>query len=209
MDLLNTFVVLLIVIDPIAVVWLFAVITRDYPAKEQRHMANLGVFLSAIILAVFYFAGEALFKILGISIPAFRITGGILLFLVAMDMVFARHSGIRSTTQSERIEAESKHDISVFPLAFPLIAGPGAITTVLLMSSSAQNLWAFWGMFGVLLLVLLLTLGTLWLAPSLTRWLGETGSNVVSRILGIILCALAAQYVVDGIKASFTVGAPL
>ena len=118
-------------------------------------------------------------------------------------MVFARQSGLRSTTTEEQHEAEHKHDVSVFPLAFPLIAGPGALTTVLLMSSSGQQASDLLGLLLILLGVLLLALISLLLASKIMRLLGETGANVISRVLGLILAALAVQYVLDGIKTSF------
>jgi multiple antibiotic resistance protein len=118
-------------------------------------------------------------------------------------MVFARQSGLRSTTTREQREAESKQDISVFPLAFPLIAGPGALTTVLLMSTTAKGAFAFGGTLAVLAVVLGLTLVSLLYAARILQFLGETGTNVISRLFGLILAALAVQYVLDGIHSSF------
>ena len=115
-------------------------------------------------------------------------------------MVFARQTGLRSTTVKEQEEAEHKNDISVFPLAFPLIAGPGALTTVLLISTSTEGPIMFVWMGAIIALVLLLTLLSLLFASKITRLLGETGANVVSRLLGLILAALAVQYIIDGIK---------
>lgn len=202
----NSFVVLFIVVDPIGVAWMFSALTRDFEPGVRRTMAVRGVTLASAILLVFFFIGDRLLETLGIGIPAFRIAGGVLLFLLAIDMVFARQSGLRSTTISERAEAEQREDLSVFPLAFPLLAGPGALTTVLLMASPAEQAGAgaFLAMLGVLLLVLLLALAALLVAPLLLRVLGETGANAVSRILGLVLAALAVQYVLDGLQASFS-----
>jgi len=152
---------------------------------------------------LFFLAGETLLKALGIGVPAFRIAGGVLLLLLAIDMVFARQSGLRSTTIREQHEAEHKQDISVFPLAFPLISGPGALTTVLLMSSQPHESFVTIGMLVMLFAVLCLTLLSLMFAPAIMRILGETGSNVISRLFGLILAALAAQYMTDGIRESF------
>ena len=135
--------------------------------------------------------------------PAFRIAGGILLFLVAIDMIFARRSGVRSTTLREQAEAVGKDDVSVFPLAFPLISGPGALTTVLLMAGTWTTIPQFVGMLLLLMLVLGLTLASLLSAPLIMRLLGETGTNVIGRLLGLVLAALAVQYVLDGIADSF------
>ena len=131
---LDSFTVLFVVIDPIGLAPIFAAITHGGTAAYRRRMAMRGAFIAAIILFVFVLGGAALLSALGIGMPAFQIAGGVLLFLVAADMVFVRQSGIRSTTEREQREAKQKEDVSVFPLAFPLIAGPGALTTVLLMS---------------------------------------------------------------------------
>lgn len=202
-SLLNAFVVLFVVVDPIGVALIFFTLTRELSTSQQRKTALRGTALATVILFIFFLIGDDLLQRLNISIPAFRIAGGALLFLLAIDMVFARQSGLRSTTTREQEEAEHKQDVSVFPLAFPLIAGPGALTTVLLMASSAKQHLIFAGMMGILFLVLASTLVSLLLAPRIMRILGETGTNVISRLFGLILAALAVQFIVDGIKASF------
>jgi MarC family membrane protein len=202
-SLLNAFVVLFVVVDPIGVALIFSTLTRDLSTSQQRKTALRGTVLAAAILLIFFLAGDELLRRLSISIPAFRIAGGALLFLLAIDMVFARQSGLRSTTAREQEEAQQKQDVSVFPLAFPLIAGPGALTTILLMASSAQEVLIFAGMIAVLVMVLALTLASLLFATRISRLLGETGTNVISRLFGLILAALAVQFMVDGIKASF------
>lgn len=204
-SLINEFVVLFIVVDPVGVAWMFAALTQRADNALRRRMAVRGVALAALILFAFFFVGDPLLRALGISIPAFRIAGGALLFLLAIDMVFARQSGLRSTTRREQAEAEHRPDVSVFPLAFPLIAGPGALTTVLLMTGGSHDGWYFAGMVGVLALVLGLTLLALLMAPLILRVLGETGANVVSRLLGLVLSALAVQFVIDGVRSAFFV----
>ncbi|HET7395414.1 MAG TPA: MarC family protein [Gammaproteobacteria bacterium] len=200
----NMFIVLFVVMDPIGVTPMFGTLTRGGGDLHRRRMAFRGVLLAAGILLVFAFIGDWLLHTLGISIPAFKIAGGILLFLIALDMVFARQSGVRSTTEPEQQEARYKEDISVFPLAFPLIAGPGALTTILLMVGEARgNIWYFVSMILVLLLVLAITLLCLLGAGRLMKLLGETGANVMDRLFGVILAALAVQFVVDGIKVGF------
>lgn len=201
--LLNTFVALFIVIDPVGLAPLFMALTAGASAALRRRMAINGTLLASGMLLLFYFGGSWLLNALGIGMPAFRIAGGALLFLLAIDMVFARQSGMRSTTVREQREAETKPDISVFPLAFPLIAGPGALTTVLLMSSSARGPLAFGTMLGVLVVILILTLLALLYASRIMGLLGETGTNVISRLFGLILAALAVQFVLDGIHGSF------
>ncbi len=201
--LFNTFVVLFIVIDPVGLAPMFLGLTRGGTAAYQRKMAIRGTALASGMLLVFFFFGDVLLAALGIGLPAFRIAGGALLFLLAIDMVFARQSGLRSTTTREQREAEHKEDISVFPLAFPLIAGPGALTTVLLMSSSWKEPVVFAGMLAVLLLVLGMTLLSLLWAGVLLRFLGETGTNVISRLFGLVLAALAVQYILDGLRSAW------
>ena len=197
--LVNTFVILVVVIDPIGLSPMFAALTHGETPAYMRRMAFKGTALAAAVLVVFVFIGDPLLRSLGISLAAFRIAGGVLLFLLAIDMVFARHSGLRSTTLREQAEAEQRKDISVFPLAIPLIAGPGAITTVLLTVGSQPSLVTSVMFLLVLAVVLLLTLGALLLAPRIMSLMGETGANVVTRTLGIVLAALAVQFMLDGI----------
>jgi len=197
----NAFVTLLVVVDPLGLAPIYGALTRGFSEKQKRKSAIRGTLLGALILFLFALAGDVLLEALGIGLPAFRIAGGLLLFLLALDMVFARPSGMRATTVREQEEESYQQDISVFPLAIPLIAGPGAITTVLLFTggSSAGQLALF---MGVLFVVLVLTLGSLLLAPRVMQLFGETGANVLSRVLGVLLAALAVQFVLDGLHAS-------
>ena len=168
----------------------------------RRRTATRAVLLAAAILLVFGLGGARLLAALGIGLPAFRIAGGSLLFLLAIDMVFARHSGLRSTTRGEYHEAEHRQDISVFPLAFPLLAGPGALTTILLLTTGQRGEPVLLGVvLGALAVVLLLTWAVLRLAGPLLRVLGETGANVIGRLLGLLLAALAVQFMIDGVTA--------
>lgn len=204
--LLNAFAVLLIVIDPVGVAAIFATLTRHHTPQMRRQMAINATLLASIILLLFFIFGDSLLGLLGITLPAFRIAGGVLLFLLAFDMVVVRQSGLRSTTTREQHEAEQKEDVSVFPLAFPLIAGPGAITTVLLMSAETRGIEASLGLVVMIILVMGATLFSLLSAASLARRLGETGTNVISRLMGLILSALAVQYILDGIREGLMPG---
>jgi multiple antibiotic resistance protein len=144
---------------------------------------------------------------MGIAIDSFRIFGGLLLFLIALEMVFARESGTR-TSADEQAENRKRADISVFPLAFPFMAGPGALTTVLLWFgpvSVTQQPLMFAGLFGCALLVLAICLLTMWVATPLMKVVGVTGTNVANRLFGVVLGALAVQFIVDGVRASFGV----
>ena len=198
----NSFVTLLVIVDPLGLAPIFAALTRGYPEKRKREAAIRGTALGAVILFVFALVGDALLGALGIGLPAFRTAGGILLFLLALDMIFARPTGLRSRTVREQEEESYEQDISVFPLAIPLLAGPGAITTVLLYTGGA-SLTQVAVLMAVLSAVLLLTLVSLLLAPRIMLLFGETGANVLSRVLGVLLAALAVQFVIDGIQSSF------
>lgn len=199
---INSFLLLFVTIDPVGVTPMFAALGAHLPESARRHAALRGVLLAAAILVVFGLTGDLLLTALGISLPAFRIAGGSLLFLLAIDMVFARQSGLRSTTKGEYREAEQREDISVFPLAFPLLAGPGALTTILLMTTGQRDAPLL--LSAVLLalgLVLFLTWMALRLAGPLLSMLGETGTNVIGRLLGLLLAALAVQFMADGVVA--------
>jgi len=200
---LDFLIIMLVVVDPIGLTPIFAALTHGESAAERRKMAVRGTLIAAVILVVFVLAGDRLLRLLGIGMPAFQIAGGVLLFLLAVDMVFARHSGLRSTTEREQKEAETRKDISVFPLAIPLIAGPGALTTVLLMvGEQGDDPAVLAAVLGVLLVVLTITLVALLLSGRIMAFLGETGANVISRVLGVVLAALAVQYALDGWMAS-------
>lgn len=204
--LVNALITFVVVIDPVGVAAIFAALTQGEGEAQRRRMALKGTGLSAAILLVFALVGDGLLGALGIGIPAFRIAGGALLFLLAIDMVFVRDSGLRSTTLRENEEAATREDISVFPLAIPLIAGPGAITSVLLLTAEAGGGGAVGGVLLVMLFVLGLTLLALLAASRLMRLIGVTGSGVVSRVLGVLLAALAVQFVVDGTRAALLAG---
>lgn len=201
-ELFYSFVALLIIVDPVGVAAIFAALTSGESKAYRRRMAIRGSVIAGGIMLAFAFAGDFLLRAMGISLPAFRIAGGVLLFLLATDMLLARPSGIRATTLAEREEAAQKQDISVFPVAIPLLAGPGALTSILLLMGKATTTTAQAGVIAVLFAVMSLTLITLLFAGQVMRLLGVTGANVVSRVLGIILAALAAQLVIDGVRAS-------
>src|SRR5215203_4016376 len=151
----NSLVTLLVDVDPLGLAPIYAALTKRYPEKRKREAAIRGTVLGSAILFLFALAGDALLEALGIGIPAFRIAGGILLFLLSLDMVFASPTGLRSRTVREQEEISYEHDVSVFPLAIPLIAGPGAITTVLLYTGG-RDLAGTAVFVGVLLAVLLI-----------------------------------------------------
>lgn len=199
----NAFIMLFVVLDPIGLAPTFSALTRNESEIVRRKTALKGVLIAAIILVTFLLAGEALLRYLSINTASFSIAGGLLLLLLAIDMVLVRQSGIRSATTSEQAEARHKTDISVFPLAIPMIAGPGSLTTILLLREGPVLSLNTAVILSVIFVVLLFTLIMLLLASKITSLLGETGTNVITRVFGIILTALAVQYILNGILATF------
>lgn len=190
-------------IGPADLALVFLALTRDSTAAERRRFALRGVLIGGTILLFFAVFGEAVLRLFGITLPALRTAGGILLLLISIDMVFARHSGGHSTTTEEDVEARTREDISVFPLATPLIAGPGAISAMILLITSAEGDYAKDAMVILaLLLILALTYAALRLAIPIQKLLGVTGLQVVSRIVGVLLSALAIQFIFDGVASS-------
>ena len=202
---LKFFVVFFLVVEPISLVPVFASLTEGASAQYRRRMAIKSVIVAGLIILGFALSGAAFLGAMGISIDSFRIFGGLLLFLVALEMVFARESGTRTSTD-EQAESRRRADISVFPLAFPFMSGPGALTTILLWFGPVSVIdqpVLFAALSAAALLVLVISLGMMLAADPLMRLLGATGTNVVNRLLGVILGALAVQFIVDGIRASF------
>jgi multiple antibiotic resistance protein len=202
-ELVKFFVVLLVVVEPLSLLPVLAGLTEGAGDAWRRRMAWKAAGLSAIVCLVFAAGGAALLDLLGISVHAFRVGGGILLFLLAIEMVFARPSGVRSITPGEDAEAHGRADISVFPLAFPLIAGPGALATILLAFAGVPiGSLQFVAQVGVIVLVLAITLGLMLVTGPVMRVVGTTGSAVLGRLLGVLLAALASQFVIDGIRGA-------
>jgi multiple antibiotic resistance protein len=192
-------VALLVIFDPAGTAALFAAMTPRDNAAERAGQAKRACVIAFVVLAGFGLAGESLLRALGIGLPAMKVAGGILLFLTAADMVTAR-GALRATTSEREAATRTEEDISVFPLAIPLIAGPGAMTTmVLLHSNAAGNPWAVGAIQLALIVALGITLVALLLAEWVQRLLGETGSSVIGRVLGVLLAALAAQIALDGL----------
>jgi multiple antibiotic resistance protein len=191
-----------VTVDPIGTAPMFAALTAGHGRDERRRLALRGVSIAAAVLLGFALGGELLLAALGIELAAFRIAGGVLLLLLSVDMLMVRHSGLRTTTESEEAESGRRADVSVFPLAIPLVAGPGAMTScVLLMSSARGDLWRSAVVLAELVAVLALTLACFLAAGRLMRVLGITGVNVVTRVSGLLLAAMAVQFVVDGVRA--------
>jgi len=182
--------------------------TEGVDEPERRRMARKGVMIAGVIFLLFALGGSTFLRTLGISLDAFRIFGGLLLFLIALEMVFGRPSGSR-TTDPEQEEGMRRQDISVFPLAFPFIAGPGSLATILLAFGPAQSdVVMTGGLLVCVALALLCSLVTLYLATPIMKLMGVTGANVVNRVFGVVLGALAVQYVIDGVRRSLLTALP-
>lgn len=194
--LITAFTTLFVVIDPIGLTPIFVALTAGLPAAERRAIALRACLIAVAILTLFAGFGEAVLGFVGISMPAFRIAGGILLFLTALDMLFERR-----TQRREGQASGEQPDPSVFPLAIPLIAGPGAIATMILLTGREGADLAFvLAVHGVMALVLGVVFALFLLAGPLERLLGPVGINVVTRLLGMLLAALSVQFVIDGLR---------
>jgi multiple antibiotic resistance protein len=205
---LAAFVTFFVVIDPPGVAPMFASLTQDMNPAWRRAMAMKSVFIATLVLLGFAFGGAWLLDKLHVSLDAFRIAGGLLLFLIAVDMLFETQTKRREERNEKVIEERKAHpgehdDISVFPLAIPLIAGPGAIASVILFFTQNETAAARTAVLAGVGANLLLTLLAFLIAGPLTRLMGATVAQMITRIFGIILAALAAQFVVDGIIGAF------
>ena len=202
-ELLKFFVLFFVIVEPVTLVPVFAGLTEGASQTFRRRMAVKSVTVSGVMLTLFALGGSWFIGIMNISIDAFRIAGGVMLFLIALEMVFARESGTK-TTSEEKTEVQQRSDISVFPLAFPFIAGPGAMATVLLTFGTLRpDTVLMLGLLGVIAIVLLMTLVLMLLAQTVMRVMGVTGAHVVSRLTGVVLAALAVQFMIDGLKGAF------
>jgi multiple antibiotic resistance protein len=204
---LVAFVTLFATVGVADIPFIFAALTKDNTPAERRIFATRGVLIALGILLCFAFLGNSILEVFGITIPALRTAGGILLLLIAIDMVFARHSGATSTTSEEENEARQSNDISVFPLAMPLLSGPGAISAVILLTTGADNRLAFWMVIAAIVAIMFAAWLTLLVAIPIQRLLGITGLAVVTRVVGVLLAALAVQFIFDGVRTSGLLGA--
>jgi multiple antibiotic resistance protein len=192
---------LLFIVDPIAVVPAYLVITSDEAAEEQRRTAKRACIVMTILLIIFAGTGNLLFRAFGITLPAFRTAGGLILWYVAMDML----RGERRTQegQEEVLEGQNKEDVAITPLAIPMLAGPGAISTVIVLSSQARGLLELGVVYGAVVITGVVSYLVLRIGENVLRRLGKTGIRVLTRIMGLILAAVAVQFVLSGIKEAF------
>lgn len=198
-------VTMLVVIDPIGLAPLFLAVTSGLSAAERSHVAWRASAIALAILALFGLVGAPLLAALGITLPAFRIAGGLLLFAISFEMVFGRRSERKTDATEAAMREHLLHNLAVFPLAIPLMAGPGAITAMMLLAGEAHGDPARLGaLFTITLLVIAACLAVYLAAERVNRWLGITGNAILTRLLGVVLAALAVQFVIDGVKTSFS-----
>jgi multiple antibiotic resistance protein len=195
---LVTFASVLFIVDPIAVVPTYLVITQGQTTEQRQATARRASIAATVILIVFAAAGKGIFGLFGITMPAFRIAGGLILWLVAMDML----RGNRSTQEgaAEITEGQAKDDVALTPLAMPMLAGPGAISTIMVLSGQARGTSQTFVVYASIVVTLFLSWITLHLAERLVKRIGQTGIRVMTRIMGLLLAAIAVQFVITGIR---------
>jgi multiple antibiotic resistance protein len=199
----SAFITLFVVIDPPGCAPIYAGLTKGASAAQSRSMAIRACLIAAVILVIFALFGEDLLGALHIELDSFRIAGGIMLFWIALEMVFEKRTQ-RREERAEKVAATPEiEDVSVFPMAMPMLAGPGAIAAVMLLMNEAQGTDQTLVVLGALAAVLVLTALALVAAAPLIRLLGARVEAVITRLLGVLLAALAAQYVIDGLRGSF------
>ena len=200
---ISAFVTLFVVIDPPGCAPIYAGLTKEASPAQARNMALRATAIGAVILIIFAFFGEALLGALHIELDSFRIAGGLMLFWIAFEMVFEKRTK-RREERADKVNADPEvEDVSVFPMAMPMLAGPGAIAAIMLLMNEAETTTEKVEVFAALGSVLLITAIALVAAGPLIRLLGDKVEAVITRLLGVLLAALAAQYVIDGIKGNF------
>ena len=197
-SILSSFVTLFVTIGPVETAVVFASLTAGVHRRQRRSLAVRSVTIAGLVLLLFALAGSAVLSLLHISLPAFRVAGGVLLFLQALTLTFSS-PGLSSLNDGEREDAQEPGDIAVFPLAFPMIAGPGSLSAAVLVMGRTSGLLEAAGVIAMLLVCLALTFGAIRAAERLVAVLGRTGADVVSRVSGILLAGLAVQFVFDGL----------
>lgn len=199
--LINAVVTLFVTIDPPGLAPLFLAVTAGMNRAERGQVALRASVIAFAVFVVFALAGTVILKLFGITLPAFRVAGGLLLFWIAFEMVFERRQERHENTAKRAITQDDIHGVSVFPLAIPLMAGPGAISAVILLSGDFSSALDRTALIGIVLAIVALTYGIFLLAERVEGLLGATGRTVLTRLLGVILSALAVQFVADGVKA--------
>lgn len=199
----SAFITLFVLIDPLGCAPIYASITADASPSQRRTMAIRAVIIALFILLAFALYGKQLLGVLGIGLDSFRIAGGIMLFMIALEMVFEKRGQRREDRAQQIIHAPEIEDVSVFPMAMPMIAGPGSIATVMLLMARAEDMQERLVVIAALALTLFLMLLSLLAAGPIMAVLGKKIEAVITRLLGVLLAALAVQFIIDGLRASF------
>ncbi|WP_442578258.1 MarC family protein [Mesorhizobium sp. ASY16-5R] len=200
-SIFNAFVTILVTIDPPGLAPLFLAVTRGMSRDERNQVSIRASIIGFGVMALFAVAGASILSVFGITLPAFRVAGGFLLFFIAFEMVFEKRQDRKEKISDVAVTKDFIQNIAAFPLAIPLIAGPGAISATVLLSGSFQGFAAQATLVGIILVCLILTYFVFLLAERVDGILGQTGRSILTRLLGVILAALAVQFVADGIKA--------
>lgn len=200
MDLLKSFISLLALINPIGAVPFFLSLTSEDSDAERRRTIRIASISVFCVIAVTTLLGQQIISFFGISVGSLEVGGGIIMLLMAISMLNAQIGNARATAE-ERDEAESKNSIAVVPLAIPLLTGPGSISTVIVYAANARHWYDRLGLVAIGLVIAAICFGTLRLAEPIARWIGQTGINIGTRLMGLMLSALAVEFIVDGLKA--------
>ncbi len=204
---ISALITFFVAIDPPGCAAIYASMTTEASAAQRRSMAFRAIFVSTIILLVFGFFGEALLTAIGVSLDSFRIAGGIMLFIIALEMVFEKRTERREGRAQEIIDTPEIEDVSIFPMAMPMIAGPGSIAALMLFVGRSDGWHEQLTVLGALATILLVMLIAMLAAGPIMKIMGSKVETVITRVLGVILAALAIQFVVDGLNASFKMSA--
>ena len=200
-SLFNAFLTILVTIDPPGLAALFLALTRGMNRDERNQVSVRATIIAFGVMAVFAIAGAPILSGFGITLPAFRVAGGFLLFYIAFEMIFEKRQDRKEKVADVAVTKDLLHNLAAFPLAIPLIAGPGAISATVLLSGTFQGPVAKAALIGIIAACLALTYLVFLLAERIDRILGETGRSILTRLLGVLLAALAVQFVADGVKA--------
>ena len=200
-DFLRIFVAIFIIVDPIGLLPLFIALTHNYSKKRIKHTVQFACLTAAFVLMIFAFAGDIILEFFGVTIPAFRIAGGIIIFIIALGMLQAKRTRLKTTPEEEEKGLEQE-EVGIVPIGIPMLAGPGAITTVIVFTSSSQQ-YNTYITIAAIMLTLFFAFFILKQAVSIHRILGPTGLNIFTRLMGLILAVISVQFVIDGIKEFF------
>lgn len=202
--LLIAFTTLFTIVDPIASVPSFLSMTHGDSLRRRRQTARKAVIIATLLLLACGLGGHTIFEFFGITMPAFKLAGGLLLFVVSFQMLHAQHSRVRQTEEEEK-EGVEREDVAVFPLAIPLLAGPGAIASVFILMERAKNWADLMSVYAAILITMGLSFVILAFAPRLSPYFGTIGMNVMTRVMGLILAAISMQFVIDGLIEAFPI----